>query len=183
MGHFGAKPIRVGWFAFVLPSLLLNYFGQGALLLTNPAAAANPLFGLAPKWGLLPARPARHRGLRHRLAGRHLGRLLADAPGDPARLHAAPEDRPHVREGDRADLPSLDQLGARARLHLARPLVPHLGRPRRGVRRRRDDDDGDHDGPPLRLRPRDVEGLRASSRCRSRSPSSSSTSPSSGRTS
>ncbi len=54
MGHFGAKPIRVGWFAFVLPSLLLNYFGQGALLLTNPSAAANPLFGLAPKWGLLP---------------------------------------------------------------------------------------------------------------------------------
>ena len=54
MGHFGAKPIRVGWFVFVLPSLLLNYFGQGALLLTNPAAAANPLFGLAPKWGLLP---------------------------------------------------------------------------------------------------------------------------------
>jgi KUP system potassium uptake protein len=54
MGHFGARPIRVGWFAFVLPSLLLNYFGQGALLLTNPAAAANPLFGLAPKWGLLP---------------------------------------------------------------------------------------------------------------------------------
>ncbi|MBP7678307.1 MAG: KUP/HAK/KT family potassium transporter, partial [Thermoanaerobaculia bacterium] len=54
MGHFGAKPIRVGWFAFVLPSLLLNYFGQGALLLKNPGAAANPLFELAPKWGLLP---------------------------------------------------------------------------------------------------------------------------------
>ena len=54
MGHFGARPIRVGWFAFVLPSLLLNYFGQGAFLLTNPTAAANPLFGLAPKWGILP---------------------------------------------------------------------------------------------------------------------------------
>ncbi len=54
MGHFGARPIRVGWFAFVLPSLLLNYFGQGALLLTDPKAASNPLFGLAPKWGILP---------------------------------------------------------------------------------------------------------------------------------
>ncbi len=54
MGHFGARPIRVGWFAFVLPSLLLNYFGQGALLLVHPESAGNPLFGLAPKWGLLP---------------------------------------------------------------------------------------------------------------------------------
>ena len=54
MGHFGAKPIRTGWFAFVLPSLLVNYFGQGALLLTHPAAATNPLFGLSPKWALLP---------------------------------------------------------------------------------------------------------------------------------
>jgi KUP system potassium uptake protein len=54
MGHFGPKPIRVGWFVFVLPSLLLNYFGQGAFLLVNPGSAANPLFGLAPKWALLP---------------------------------------------------------------------------------------------------------------------------------
>jgi len=54
MGHFGAKPIRAGWYGLVLPSLLLNYFGQGALLLTKPDAAANPLFGMVPKWGLLP---------------------------------------------------------------------------------------------------------------------------------
>jgi len=54
MGHFGAKPIRVGWYGLVLPALLLNYFGQGALLLTKPAAASNPLFGMVPKWGLVP---------------------------------------------------------------------------------------------------------------------------------
>ncbi len=54
MGHFGAKPIRTGWFGFVLPSLLLNYFGQGALLLMKPAAAENPLFAMPPKWALLP---------------------------------------------------------------------------------------------------------------------------------
>ena len=54
MGHFGARPIRLAWFAIVLPSLLLNYFGQGALLLENPEAAANPFYKLAPAWALYP---------------------------------------------------------------------------------------------------------------------------------
>jgi KUP system potassium uptake protein len=54
MGHFGARPIRVAWFAVVLPALLLNYFGQGALLLENPAAAENPFYNLAPGWALYP---------------------------------------------------------------------------------------------------------------------------------
>ena len=54
MGHFGKRPIRVAWFALVLPALLLNYFGQGALLLSDPAAAEQPFFLLAPGWALLP---------------------------------------------------------------------------------------------------------------------------------
>ncbi len=54
MGHFGKRPIRVAWFTIVLPALLLNYFGQAALLLANPAAAEQPFFLLAPGWGLLP---------------------------------------------------------------------------------------------------------------------------------
>ena len=54
MGHFGRWPIRFAWFAVVLPSLLLNYFGQGALMLVNPEAAENPLFYLAPSWAVLP---------------------------------------------------------------------------------------------------------------------------------
>jgi KUP system potassium uptake protein len=54
MGHFGRHPIRLAWFALVLPALLLNYFGQGALLLRNPAAAEQPFFLLAPEWLLLP---------------------------------------------------------------------------------------------------------------------------------
>jgi KUP system potassium uptake protein len=53
MGHFGKRPIRLAWFAVVLPALLINYFGQGALLLLNPKAA-NPFFQLAPQWALLP---------------------------------------------------------------------------------------------------------------------------------
>ncbi len=54
MGHFGKRPIRIAWFGLVLPSLLLNYFGQGALLLSDPAAAEQPFFLLAPEWALLP---------------------------------------------------------------------------------------------------------------------------------
>jgi KUP system potassium uptake protein len=52
MGHFGRRPIRVAWFGLVLPALLLNYFGQGALLLVNPATLANPFYLLAPSWAL-----------------------------------------------------------------------------------------------------------------------------------
>ncbi|NDV13611.1 low affinity potassium transporter Kup [Crenobacter caeni] len=54
MGHFGKRPIRRAWFALVLPSLVLNYFGQGALVLADPAAVKNPFFNLAPDWALLP---------------------------------------------------------------------------------------------------------------------------------
>lgn len=54
MGHFGRKPIVRAWFSLVLPGLVLNYFGQGALLLENPEAARNPFYLLAPAWALLP---------------------------------------------------------------------------------------------------------------------------------
>ena len=50
MGHFGRRPIRVAWFALVLPALILNYLGQGALLLKHPEAVANPFFLLVPRW-------------------------------------------------------------------------------------------------------------------------------------
>lgn len=54
MGHFGKLPIRIAWFSAVLPSLVLNYFGQGALLLSSPAAIKNPFFLLAPDWAMIP---------------------------------------------------------------------------------------------------------------------------------
>jgi KUP system potassium uptake protein len=54
MGHFGAQPIRVSWVFFVLPSLVLNYFGQGALMLENASAIQNPFFLLEPEWLRLP---------------------------------------------------------------------------------------------------------------------------------
>jgi KUP system potassium uptake protein len=54
MGHFGKRPIRIAWFCVALPALLLNYFGQGALILRDPAAAANPFYMLAPRWFVYP---------------------------------------------------------------------------------------------------------------------------------
>jgi KUP system potassium uptake protein len=54
MGHFGAQPIRLAWTYFVLPCLVLNYFGQGALTIRDPTAVANPFFLLAPEWLRLP---------------------------------------------------------------------------------------------------------------------------------
>ncbi len=53
MGHFGRTPIRVAWFAIVLPCLMLNYFGQGALLLTDPAAIESPFFRLGPSRSII----------------------------------------------------------------------------------------------------------------------------------
>ena len=54
MGHFGRQPIRIAWFFVVMPALTLNYFGQGALLLTHPEAVKNPFFMMAPEWLTLP---------------------------------------------------------------------------------------------------------------------------------
>jgi KUP system potassium uptake protein len=54
MGHFGKRPIRVAWFVVVLPALLLNYFGQGALLIHTPAAVENPFYRMVPPWALYP---------------------------------------------------------------------------------------------------------------------------------
>ena len=54
MGHFGRPPIRLAWFGFVMPALVLNYFGQGALLLNEPAAIESPFFHLGPSWALIP---------------------------------------------------------------------------------------------------------------------------------
>jgi KUP system potassium uptake protein len=54
MGHFGKFPIRIGWFTLVMPCLLLNYFGQGALILQDPTAVENPFYKLVPSWALYP---------------------------------------------------------------------------------------------------------------------------------
>lgn len=54
IGHFGKAPIRIAWFCFVMPALMLNYFGQGALIIANPAAIEHPFFLSFPEWALIP---------------------------------------------------------------------------------------------------------------------------------
>jgi KUP system potassium uptake protein len=54
LGHFGKKPIRMAWFALVMPALLINYFGQGAMLIYTPESVTNPFYLMAPKWALVP---------------------------------------------------------------------------------------------------------------------------------
>jgi KUP system potassium uptake protein len=54
MGHFGKAPIRLGWICIVMPALVMNYFGQGAMLIENPAAISNPFYLMAPAWSLWP---------------------------------------------------------------------------------------------------------------------------------
>jgi KUP system potassium uptake protein len=54
LGHFGKLPIRIAWYALVMPALVINYFGQGAMLLGHPEAVDNPFFQMAPKWAQLP---------------------------------------------------------------------------------------------------------------------------------
>ena len=54
MGHFGKRPIRIAWYAFVMPALVVNYFGQGAMLLVSPEKVKSPFFEMAPTWALIP---------------------------------------------------------------------------------------------------------------------------------
>ena len=54
MGHFGKRPIRIAWFGIAMPALLLNYFGQGAMLLADPSKVGNPFYEMAPTWALYP---------------------------------------------------------------------------------------------------------------------------------
>ena len=101
-GPFRHAPIRLAWFVVVLPALMLNYFGQGALLLERPEAASNPFYLLAPA-GRCTADRAGHRRDRDRLAGGDLGRLLDHAQA--IQLGYLPRMRISTpRPRDRADL-------------------------------------------------------------------------------
>ena len=93
MGHFGKRPIRVAWFGLAMPALVLNYFGQGAMLLVDPEKVEQPVLRDGADLGALSAdRPG---DLRHgdRLAGADHRGLLGHQAGDPARLPAAPAHR------------------------------------------------------------------------------------------
>ena len=79
LGHFGKRPIQTAWLFIVLPSLAMNYLGQGALLIADPKAIENPFFLMFPDWALIPMVGAGDGGDRDREPGRHHRRLFADA--------------------------------------------------------------------------------------------------------
>ena len=116
-----------------MPALMLNYMGQGAMMLSLDPAAAD---AGARATLLLPrarehapaARHPRHLRHDHRQPGGDLGRLLGDPAGDAARLHPAPPDPAHQRGGDGPDLHPGGQLGADGDGDPARPLLPELER-------------------------------------------------------
>ena len=97
LGHFGKRPIRLAFFALVLPALLLNYFGQGALLLRMPQAVENPFYLLAPRWFLYPLLVVAT--LAAIVASQALisGAFSLAQQSDSARLQPAPHDRAHVQ--------------------------------------------------------------------------------------
>ena len=97
LGHFGKRPIRLAWFSVVMPALTLNYFGQGALLLENPAAVKNPFFMMAPDWALIPLVLLATAATVIASQALITGAFSVTRAGDPAGLPAAPEHRAHQR--------------------------------------------------------------------------------------
>ena len=136
LGHFGRKPIQVAWLGLVLPALLINYFGQGALVLAHPEAIANPFYKLVPELAAAADGRACHRRDRDREPGRHHRRLFADTAGDPARSAAAARDRAHLGGVFRPDLSAARQHRAADRRAAAGGTVPHLAAARLRLRHR-----------------------------------------------
>ena len=113
MGHFGKRPIRLAWLCVRVPGAAAQLLRPGgaaaARARSGPASLLPPGARLGRCYPLVLLATARH---GDRLAGGDLGRVLAHASGDPARLLSAPDDRAHLGEGDRPGLPAVDQLGA-----------------------------------------------------------------------
>jgi len=89
LGHFGRHPIQFAWLAMVLPALVLNYFGQGALVLANPATIKDPFFLLYPEWALLPMVVLATAATVIASQAVITGAYSAHAAGDPTRPLAA----------------------------------------------------------------------------------------------
>src|SRR5215831_9361447 len=144
MGHFGRFPIRTAWFSVVMPALVFNYLGQGALVLADKSAIENPFFRLASDWAILPlvvlATAATVIASQAVISG-----AFADKASDAARPDDAARRAANLGAYIRPDLHPAAQLAASHRRIGAGPRLPKLERARCGLRLCRYRDDGDHD--------------------------------------
>ena len=142
LGHFGRKPIQAGWLYFVLPSLLINYFGQGALVLSDPSAIENSFYRMVPEVLLLPLVALATAATVIASQAVITGRLFAGPPGGATRPAAALRGSLHLGDPCRTDLSAAGQPAAADRRDPAGAVVPHLERTGFGLRHRRLHDHG-----------------------------------------
>ena len=139
MGHFGRGPMRLSWFGFVMPCLLLNYFGQGAMIAGLPAEEAAvvvqyPFFLLASEeWAFAAGAPRNGCNL-YCQPGSDFRRLFDHPPGSADGLYAAPCDPPYVRDRGRPDLYPDRQLGFDGGGDPSGADIPKLIQPRQRIR-------------------------------------------------
>ena len=138
MSHFGRRPIRAAWTYFVLPCLLLNYFGQGALVIARPHhRSTTPSTSSAPHSLRIAAGRALHPGHHHRQPGGHHRRLFHGPAMHPARPVSAHGSPPHLRDRGRPDLRAPGQRHAGPRRHPAGSRLQDQRRAGLGLRHRR----------------------------------------------
>ena len=168
MGHFGRRAITRGWLFLVFPACVLSYFGQGALILDDPATHQQPVLPARARVGTTADGPAGHRGDRHRLTGGDHRRVLGRVPGRSARLPAAAADRAHLGVDDRPDLRAVDQLAADGLGAHPGVRVPQLGGAGLRVRHGGDRHDHHHHAAVLLRRPAGRGGRRCGWSCSAR---------------
>ena len=154
MGHFGRRPIMRAWYAIVLPGLVLNYFGQAALLIEDPEALENPFYRLAPEWGVTPlailATMASIIASQALISGAFSLTAQAMQADYLPRLAVVHTSSHHMGQ---VYVPLVNwalMIGIRR----PRARLPDLEQPRRRLRHRGHHHDGDHLDPVLRGRPR-----------------------------
>ena len=118
LGHFGRKPIQAGWLYLVLPSLLVNYFGQGALMLSNPAAIENTFYRMVPEVLLLPMVVLATAATVIASQAVITGAYSLIAPGHATRPAAALRSPLHLGDACRTDLSAARQHAAPDRRHV-----------------------------------------------------------------
>ena len=153
MGHFGRRPIRIGWFTMVLPALLLNYFGQGALILDDPEAIENPFYRMAPDWAVLPMTVLAT--MATVIASQALISGAFSLTMQAIQLDYVPRMKiDHTSEDQQGQiyLPTINWALMISCIALVLG-VPQLDQPGRGLRRGRHDDHVHHDDPLLRRGP------------------------------